>query len=252
VPRALPLLLLALLLAGCGAEAAERPATERTDSGLEKGRNPKKDWTPLRSDPPSKLGRWQLARVLKRTQLRSRPGGKALRVLKTRTEFGSPRILSVLDERDGWLRVLVPELANHKSGWVPKANTRAGATNWSVEIDRSARRLRLRHGTRTIRAFPVAIGRPAYPTPLGRFAVTDRLTPKDPSSPYGCCAIALTGHQTKLVPGWVGGDRLAIHNTPQEETVGQAASLGCLRGRRAHLRVLMRRLPIGAPVFIRA
>jgi len=249
------LLLLAVVIGGCGAESAERDATTATAAAdsSEAGSGPsQKDWTPLRSDPPSKLGRWRLARVLKRTQLRSRPGGRVLRALKPRTEFGSPRILSVLDERDGWLRVLAPELPNHKSGWVPKANTKAGATNWSVEIDRSDRRLRLRHGARTVRTITVAVGRPAYPTPLGRFAVTDRLSPKDPYSPYGCCAIALTGHQTKLVPGWVGGDRLAIHNTPQEDSVGEPVSLGCLRGHRRDLKLLMRRLPIGAPVFIRA
>ena len=50
---------------------------------------------------------------------------------------------------------------------------------------------------------------------MGRFAVTDKLRTEDRAdSPYGCCALALTGHQTKLVPGWPGGDRLAIHGTP--------------------------------------
>ncbi len=98
----------------------------------------------------------------------------------------------------------------------------------------------------------VAVGRPANPTPLGRFAVTDKLRPNGPASPYGCCIVALTGHQTKLVPGWPGGDRLAVHGTPQPHTVGEAVSLGCLRGGEAPMQRLMKSIPLGSPVFIRA
>ncbi len=48
--------------------------------------------------------------------------------------------------------------------------------------------------------------------------------------------MALSGHQTKLVPGWPGGDRLAIHGTPNPETVGTEASLGCMRAYDADIR----------------
>jgi lipoprotein-anchoring transpeptidase ErfK/SrfK len=97
----------------------------------------------------------------------------------------------------------------------------------------------------------VAVGRVGHETPLGRFAVTDRLRTGRGDSPYGCCALALTGHQTRLPPGWPGGDRIAIHATPATASIGQAASLGCLRAPTAGVRLLMRRLPAGAPVFVR-
>ena len=100
--------------------------------------------------------------------------------------------------------------------------------------------------------FPVAVGRPGNETPLGRYAVTDTLKLTDPTSPYGCCAVALTGHQTKLVPGWIGGDRLAIHGTPQPETIGKAISLGCMRAPRRTMQRLIRTIPLGAPVFVKA
>ena len=76
--------------------------------------------------------------------------------------------------------------------------------------------------------------------------------PDDPGSPYGCCALALSGHQTKLIDGWPGGDRLAIHATPNPETVGKAASLGCMRAHTRDIRRLMRTVPAGTPVFVRA
>ncbi len=132
-------------------------------------------------------------------------------MLRQVTEFGSPTVLAVVARRAGWLSVLT---ARHtRPGWIPEDAARLGATDYSVRVDRTARRLELRRGGKVVRRLPVAIGRPGYPTPVGRFAVTDELKMK-PGGPYGCCAIALTGRQTHLPAGWTGGDRIAIHGTP--------------------------------------
>ena len=180
--------------------------------------------------------------------LRASPGGRRLAVLRQVTEFGSPTVLAVVARRPGWLSVLT---ARHtRPGWIPEDAARLGATDYSVRVDRTERRLELRRGGKVVRRLPVAIGRPGYPTPVGRFAVTDELKMK-PGGPYGCCAIALTGRQTHLPAGWTGGDRIAIHGTPATESIGQAASLGCLRAHDEDVRALVRALPLGAPVFVR-
>jgi lipoprotein-anchoring transpeptidase ErfK/SrfK len=197
-------------------------------------------------------GRHLLARLKRPAQLRATPGGRVLARIATRTEFGSRTVLGVVGRRRGWLRVVATERPNGKRGWIPSRRAKLGATDYEIRIDRSARRLALVRGERTLRRFSVAVGRPANPTPLGRYAVTDRLNLSRTDSPYGCCAVALTGHQTKLVPGWPGGDRLAIHGTQQPESVGQAVSLGCLRAREPDIRALMRQVPLGTPVFVRA
>jgi lipoprotein-anchoring transpeptidase ErfK/SrfK len=184
------------------------------------------------------------------TALRAAPAGRKVGRLKRRTEFGSRKVVPVLRRRGGWLRVLVPERPNGKSGWIRAAATRPGAVDVSLHVDRSARRLTVRRDGRVLRRVRVAVGRPGTETPLGRFAVTDKLRTKRADSPYGCCAIALSGHQPKLLPGWPGGDRLAIHATPQTSTIGTAASLGCLRAATRDLQVLMRIVPLGAPVFV--
>jgi hypothetical protein len=227
-----------LALASCGDD--ERRAPAETSA-----------FRPAAEAPARPDGRFLTARVARRTALRARPGGRVLARLRRRTEFGSPRVLGVLERRGAWVAVSAPQLPNGRAGWVAARDVELGGTDISISVDRSARRLELRDGRRVVLRMPVAVGRPGNATPLGRFAVTDRLHTQRADSPYGCCAIALTGHQPYLPAGWPGGDRLAIHATPQAETIGQAASLGCLRAPTRGVRALMRRVPLGAPVLIR-
>ena len=172
--------------------------------------------------------------------------------LLPKTEFGSQAILGVLARRGAWLKVVVSQLPNAHPGWIRAKGTFVHGTDLQIRVDRSAHTAALRNGRRTVVRFPVAVGRPGNETPLGRYAVTDKLMPEDSTSPYGCCALALTGHQTELEPGWPGGDRLAIHGTPATWSIGQAVSLGCMRAPEKALRKLMRRVPLGAPVIVHA
>ncbi len=197
-----------------------------------------------------KSGRFVTAALKRRAALRATPGGRIVARIGTRTEFGSRRVLAVTGRRGGWLRVIATERPNGRRAWLRASAARLGSTDVWIRVDRSRRRLTLRRDRRVLRRFPVAVGRSGTPTPLGRFAVTDRLRSQRADSPYGCCAVALSGHQTKLLPGWPGGDRLAIHGTPNPETVGRPASLGCMRARTRDIRALMRKVPLGAVVVI--
>jgi hypothetical protein len=243
--RSLPAIAL-LVLAGCGSSEAAAP---RANSGGE-GRVREHFAAAADDREPARRGRFVTARVVRRTTLRAGPGGRVLARIGRRTEFGSPRVLSVTGRREGWLRVTASELANGRHGWIRASAARLGSVAIWIRVDRSRRELTLRRGRRVLRRMPVAVGRAGTETPLGRFAVTDRLRTRNADSPYGCCAVALSGHQTKLLPGWPGGDRLAIHATPNPETVGRPASLGCMRAYDRDIRVLMRRVPLGAPVVV--
>ena len=101
-----------------------------------------------------------------------------------------------------------------------------------------------------MRRIPVGSAGPATPTPVGEFAVTDKVRMIEEASAYGCCALALTGHQPHIPQGWSGGDRLAVHGTQDESTIGQAVSLGCLRASEADMHWLIDRVPLGTPVEI--
>jgi hypothetical protein len=185
--------------------------------------------------------------------LRYKPGGRILAHVGSTTEFGSRTTLSVAATRGDWLGVTSTALPNGKVGWVRASRTLdMHRTQISIRVDLSKRTLELRKGKSTVRHFQVAIGRPGSPTPTGRYAITDKLAGSQYGPYYGCCILALSGHQMHTPAGWHGGNRLAIHGTDAPGTIGTPASAGCLRAADADLRVLMRRVPVGTPVFIKS
>jgi lipoprotein-anchoring transpeptidase ErfK/SrfK len=184
----------------------------------------------------------------------ARPRGPVVARLGAHTEFGSPTTLLVAERRGRWLGVVTTHVANGRLGWVDSQAEAlvSSRTRVRLTIDLSARRLVVRRGDRVLRRFTVGIGRPSSPTPVGRFAVTDKLPGSRYGSYYGCCILALSAHQPNLPPGWPGGDRIAVHGTNDPGSVGAAVSAGCPRARDADLRYLMRVVPLGAPVTVRA
>jgi hypothetical protein len=207
---------------------------------------------PFPSDPRT-TSCYTIAYVRRPVVLYRRPGGPAKLEIPARTEWRSPRVLSVVRKRGDWLAVLAPELANGEWGWMHAGRTESiDCVRWSLHVDLSRRRLFVRQDGRTRRRFTIAIGQRSNPTPKGRFAVTDKLRVTDQGSPYGCCVLALTGHQTRLPPDWPGGDRLAIHSTSDLGSIGRRVSLGCMRVTSGQARWLIRTVPLGSPVFIRA
>ena len=143
--------------------------------------------------------------------------------------------------------MITTELPNGRTGWVDgRGALRLSRTTVTLDVDLSSRLLRVRAGNRLLRTLRVGIGAPGTATPTGRFAITDKLRGADYSAVYGCCILALSGHQTNLPPGWTGGDRLAIHGG---STAG-AVSTGCLHAGEADLRYLMRVVPLGTQITI--
>jgi L,D-transpeptidase-like protein len=187
----------------------------------------------------------------RKTTLYEEPGGDPAITLTGRTEWGSPRVLGVVGRRGRWLAVQAPELKNGELGWLPVDAARLGSVAYSLHVDLSKRKLHVRRDGKVIRRMSIAVGRPGNSTPTGRFSVTDKLSVTDKASPYGCCVLALSGHQVDLPPGWAGGDRLAVHATTDTTSVGRAVSLGCMRTTERKARWLIKKVPLGAPIFIR-
>jgi lipoprotein-anchoring transpeptidase ErfK/SrfK len=186
------------------------------------------------------------------TTLRSSPHGRRVARLDTKTQFGSPETVLVVRHVPGWLGVVATQAGNGKVGWIPLSAASLVRVNWELKVSLKARRLTVLEGGKVLQRYTVAIGRPTAPTPTGRFAVTDRLVTGDPSGPYGCCILALSARSPHAIEDWNGGDRIAIHSTPETWSIGEAVSHGCLRLTLAEGRWLLSHVPLGTPTLISA
>jgi len=127
----------------------------------------------------------------------------------------------------------------------------------TIVVDRSQRRLYLYRYAKLERTYRVAIGTPGYPTPLGQFKVTLKRylptwsnpgsdwakdmpasIPPGPSNPLGTRALNLSA------PG------IRIHGTNKVNSIGTAASHGCVRMLRADIERLYELVPVGTPVYV--
>jgi lipoprotein-anchoring transpeptidase ErfK/SrfK len=237
---------------GCGGETRHAPALAGDPTATAPIPAPQR--TPAQAPAPHPPPFERLLVGIERpTPLRARPGGRVVARVGPHTQFGSQTVLPVMRRRGGWLGVVSAALPNGRIGWLPASTSlRPYATDYRIDASLRRRQVVVRRGREVVARFPVAVGGPGTPTPTGSFAVTDTLLTEDPSGPYGCCILALSGHQLHTPQGWGGGDRIALHATDKPGTIGSAASLGCLRAPAGEMRRLIRLVPLGTVVTIRA
>lgn len=126
----------------------------------------------------------------------------------------------------------------------------------AIIIERARFRLTLwRAGRRE--TFPIAVGQPAYPTPVGNFKViTKQRNPTwyPPSSPWAAgLGPVPPGVGNPLGTRWMGisSPGIGIHGTPVPSSIGTRASHGCIRMYMRDAEYLFDRIEIGTPVVIR-
>jgi hypothetical protein len=187
-----------------------------------------------------------------RIALHASPGGRVVARVGDRTEFDSTRVFWIEQVRGAWFGVPAPELPDGELAWIrdDRFALDVSQTHFWIDANVSRQILELHYGDKVLDRFRVTVGSPTSPTPLGNYSVTDGLVGKGLGPWYGCCALALSGHQPNLPPGWIGGNRMAIHGTPG--SIGGANSHGCLRASDPDMVSLFARVPLGAPVFIHA
>ncbi len=104
-----------------------------------------------------------------------------------------------------------------------------------IKIFLPSRRLHLLTGEQLVKEYPVAIGKPSTPTPVGEFSIRAKI----------------------MYPGGVFGTRwmefkphYGIHGTNNPASIGTMASLGCVRMHNSDVEDLFSRVRMGTPVII--
>jgi lipoprotein-anchoring transpeptidase ErfK/SrfK len=145
---------------------------------------------------------------------------------------------------------MLPVRPNDVTGWVDTSELSLYVVDGKLVVDLSERSLTYFEDGEEVVETTVAIGTDRNPTPTGSFYVTDNVTLADPNSPWGPHAFGLSA-RSDTITEYNGGDGIiGIHGTNRPSSIGQAASLGCIRLPNDVITRLHELVAIGTPVEI--
>ncbi|MFN8615089.1 MAG: L,D-transpeptidase [Vampirovibrionales bacterium] len=168
-----------------------------------------------------------------------------------RRGFGVALLVLLASQLTAQAVVVLPE---YKAG----ANASVAIRNPSIFISVPNRRLYLLDSAqRVLKEYPVAVGKPGFPTPAGKHSIITLVKSpgfENPYKPVGASQIA-PGSHNPLGTRWMGFKKVAhgeygIHGTNQPESIGRFASHGCVRMHVSDAEDLFERITFGTPVTV--
>ncbi len=116
------------------------------------------------------------------------------------------------------------------------------------------RRVYVYRGDRAETSYPVAIGKPATPTPTGTYRVFQMVQNPVWKNPW-TGQVMRPGPNSALGLRWIGfmersNGIIGFHGTPTVNSIGRAASNGCVRMRNEHVVELFEKVQMGTTVVV--
>jgi hypothetical protein len=208
----------------------------------------------LRLSDERTLTHWASPR--REAPVRAEPRGSARVIARLHhfTEDGFPEVYLLLSQHmDGfgrvWIHLRVPGRPNGRTGWVLRdALSSSHLVHTFLLVDRRRLRATLYDWGRPVFSAPVGVGKPATPTPAGRFWIREKYRVK-PGTIYGLRAIGTSAYSR--ISDWPRGGVVGLHGTDKPQLIPGRPSHGCIRLRNRDVVRLYRMLPIGTPLLIR-
>jgi lipoprotein-anchoring transpeptidase ErfK/SrfK len=180
------------------------------------------------------------------------PGGKEIG--RVGFWYGYPMTMPIVSTHGAWLRIRLPERPNGSTAWVKRSEVVTSKTDYRIIVHVGQTKLTVFKNGFPMFTIPVGVGKPATPTPLGRFFVAVIDKPGPPG--YGPIVLNTTGH-SEAIQSWEGsGDAItAIHgpisssSDAQIGTTGTRISNGCIRLHTVD-QLKLDVIPLGTPVDI--
>jgi lipoprotein-anchoring transpeptidase ErfK/SrfK len=110
-------------------------------------------------------------------------------------------------------------------------------------------------GKTRIRAYPIAIGKEGWETPIGQFEVKQMLQNPTWINPMTNEVVPTGSPKNPLGSHWIGfwtdgNNWIGFHGTPETGSVGQAASHGCIRMYDRDVAALFSQVNLGTAVTV--
>ena len=185
----------------------------------------------------------------------SSPKGSTTLTLNSPLPEGTPLTLLLTPDLTqtggGWLQVFLPTKPNGSTGWIPASELKVQGDPYRLVVTQSSHQLNVYNFGILERSYPVAVGAPETPTPLGTYYITELLKTTNPGV-YGDYAYGLSGHSPTLTDFDGYDAEIGLHGTGDPSSIGHSVSHGCVRLNNADVDALVPLLPLGTPVEIQA
>lgn len=155
--------------------------------------------------------------------------------------------LPVVDERAGWVRVLLPSKPNGSTGWLRDSGLQKAVTPYEIRVHLTSMTMELLREGRELGSWSIGIGKPDTPTPTGRTFLLGSFV--DPNQKYSPVILPLGSHSDTLNDFGGGPGTVAIHTWPTTDVFGAAVSHGCIRVPKDALSRLTE-VPLGTLVLV--
>ncbi|MDR4982388.1 MULTISPECIES: L,D-transpeptidase [Bacillus cereus group] len=137
---------------------------------------------------------------------------------------------------------------------VPHISAEASSTNSQLIVDTNTKKMDFYQNGKFVKSFTVATGKAATPTPKGTFKIVNKIK----NRPYYTGKIKGGDPRNPLGDRWLGlnmagtyGTTYAIHGTNNNQAIGKATTLGCIRMYNNDVRWLFERIPEQATVTVK-
>jgi hypothetical protein len=186
-----------------------------------------------------------VVRPLRMLKVFRKPAGRAFAKMPPK-QFGETW-LPVVDRKAGWVRVLLPSRPNGATGWLRKAGVELRTSPYLLRVHLGSRTIDINYQGDSIGTWPVAVGKPATPTPTGRTFLLGSVVDDDQS--YSPVILPLGSHSDSLDTYGGGPGTVALHGWPDTSVFGSAVSHGCIRVPAEALDRL-KQVPLGTLVIV--
>ncbi|MFN2606991.1 MAG: L,D-transpeptidase [Acidimicrobiales bacterium] len=244
---ALPLLVVAVTLAGC-AHADPRPVARAAPAPAPVVTAPATRVTTVPAPPPPAVV--ATADVAKVAVYPSLGAGGPEATLANPNELGVPLVFLVTSQQPDWLEVMLPMRPNGATGWVRASDVTLSTDDWRMQVELGAHRLTVWKGADVVRQETVAVGTTAAPTPTGDFYLTEVLDTGNPRGAYGPWAFGLSAFSDVYTSFAGGPGQVGLHGTNQPGLLGTDASHGCIRVANDVITALATSVPPGTPISV--
>jgi lipoprotein-anchoring transpeptidase ErfK/SrfK len=124
-----------------------------------------------------------------------------------------------------------------------------------LELNLAKRRVTLYQNDQVFKSYPVAVGKAGWGTPTGNFAVKTKYRNPPWQNPFKGYVVPGGDPENPLGRRWMGfwtdgKNWIGFHGTPNRESVGTAASHGCVRMYNEDIEELFELVAIDTPVKV--